>query len=81
MEYSKQVGFDPDGSSVIVDNSKNSHICSEEIIFTEKIEPIISNVVATIGGKRLIPKGIGTFSWSWTYDKVQLQINKFTNVL
>ena len=35
-------------------------------MFTDKIYPIIYNVVATIGGKYLIPKGIGTFIWSWT---------------
>ena len=43
--------FYPYGSSVIVDNSENDNICSEEDMFTYNIEPIISNGVATIGGK------------------------------
>ena len=43
-------------SSVIVDNSENAHIFSEEDMFTDKIEPIISNGVATIGGNDLIQK-------------------------
>ena len=43
-------------SSIIVDISANSHIFSEEDIFTDKIAPIISNGVATIGGKDNIPK-------------------------
>ena len=59
MGSSEQVGFDSDGISVIVDNFDNSHICSEEIFLTDKIDPIISNGVATIGGRCLIPKGIG----------------------
>ena len=53
---SEQVGFESDMSSVIVDNSENAHIFSEEDMFTDKIEPIISNGVATIGGNDLIKK-------------------------
>ena len=34
-------------------------------MFTDKIEPIISNGVATIGVKYIIPKWIDTVSWSW----------------
>ena len=30
LESSEKVGFGSDGSSFIVDNSENSHICSEE---------------------------------------------------
>ena len=41
MELSEQVVFDSNGSSVIVDNSENSHIWSEEDMFTYNIEPII----------------------------------------
>ena len=41
-------------------------------MFTDKIEPIISNGVVTIGGKGLITKLIGTVSWSWTDDERQL---------
>ena len=33
-------------------------------MFTDKIEPIISNEMETIGGKDLIPKCIGIVSWS-----------------
>ena len=46
-------------------------------MFTDKIDPIISNVVATVGGKYLIAKGIGTISWSWTYGEGQIYTNKY----
>ena len=62
MEFSEQVGFYSDGSYVIVDNYSNSHICSEEYMFTDKIEPFISNRLSTIGRKVLIQKGIGAVS-------------------
>ena len=64
VESSEQVGFDFDGSTVIVDNSSNEQNFSEEDMFNDKIEPIIYNVVATIGGKYIIPKRIGTVRWS-----------------
>ena len=48
----------------MVDKSSIAHLCSEEGIFTDNIEPIISNEVETIGGKYLIPKVIGTVIWS-----------------
>ena len=41
-------------------------------MLNDKIEPIISNGVAYIGEKYIIPKGIGIFSWSWTYDEGKL---------
>ena len=50
-------------------------------MFPENIEPIISNGVATIGAKDLIPKGIGRFIWSCTDYEGQLSTNKFNNVL
>ena len=56
----------------MVDNSANAKVCSEEDMFTDRIDPIISNGVATIEGKYLIPKGIGTVIWSWTDDDGQL---------
>ena len=62
VEYSEQVGFDSDGSTFIVDNYSNAHILSEEDMFIDKIDLIISNVLASIGGKYLIPKGIGNLS-------------------
>ena len=46
-------------------------------MFNEKIELIISNRAVTIGGKYLIPKGIGTVSWYWTDDEGQLHTNRF----
>ena len=49
-------------------------------MFTEKIDPIISNGVANIGGKDIIPKGVGKFSWYWTDDEGQLHKNKLNNV-
>ena len=48
---------------------------------TDNIYSIISNGVATIGGKYIIPKGIGTVSWSWSYDEVKYHIKKWNNVL
>ena len=68
VEYSEQVGFDSNGSSVIVDNSDNAQIYSEEDIFTGKLEPILHILVATIYVKVIIKKGIGTVSWYWTDD-------------
>ena len=50
-------------------------------MFTDKIEPIISNGVATIGGKYIIPRMIGKVSWYWNDDEVQLHTNKLNNVL
>ena len=50
-------------------------------MFTEKIEPIISNEVATICGKDLIPKGIGKFSWYCNDDEGKLHTNIFNTVL
>ena len=64
MEYSEYIEFISDGPTVIVYNSANSHICSEEDMFTDKIDPIISNGVVTIGKKDLITKDIGTVRWS-----------------
>ena len=60
MESPEQVVFDYNGSSVIVDNSVNAHIWSEEDMLTENIYPIIYNGVETIGGKYIISKGIDT---------------------
>ena len=40
-ESSEQFIFDSDGSKVIVNNYENAQICSEEDVFTYKIDPII----------------------------------------
>ena len=64
VEYSEQVWFEYDVLKVIFENSANSHIFSEEDILTDKIEPVISNGVATIGGGYTIQKGIVTLSLS-----------------
>ena len=61
LEYSENVGFDSDGSSLIVDNSYNAQICSEKDMFNENVESTISNGVATIGGKDIIIIGIFIF--------------------
>ena len=50
-------------------------------MFTDKIELIISNGVETIGEKDLIPKGIGTVSWSWNDDEGQVHTIKLNNVI
>ena len=49
-------------------------------MFTDKIEPIISNGFATIGGKYLIPKWIGTVTWYWNDDEVQIHTNKLNKI-
>ena len=50
-------------------------------MFTDKLQPIISYGVATMGGKYIIPKGIGTVSWSWNDDEGKLYTNKWNNAL
>ena len=50
-------------------------------MFTDKIEPIISNGVATIGRKDLITKRIGTVIWSSTDDEGKLHTNRSNNIL
>ena len=80
MEYSQQIWFGYDGSRVIVDKYDNAQKWSKEYIFTDKIEPILSNTVATIGKKDTVPKGIGTVSWYWNDDEGQLHKKKPNNV-
>ena len=63
-QYSEQVGFDSAGLIVIVDNSANAHIFSEEEMLTNKIEPVVSNGVATIGRNDIIEEEVGTVIWS-----------------
>ena len=58
MEYSEQIGFDSDSSTVVFDISANAHIFSEEDMITHKIEPIISNGLATIGGTDILARTI-----------------------
>ena len=50
-------------------------------MFTDNIDTIISNGVATICGKDVIPKYIGTVIWSWIDDEGVLHTNKLNNVL
>ena len=50
-------------------------------MFTNKIDPIISNGMETIGGNDIISKGIGTVICSWTDDDGQLHTKKVNNVL
>ena len=69
MKLWKNIGFDSVGSTVIVHNSENAHICLEEEILFYKIKPILSNGMAIIRGKDIITKEIGTVSWSWTGDE------------
>ena len=37
--------------------------------------------MSDISGKDIIPKGIGTVSWSWTDDEGKFNKNKLNNVL
>ena len=50
-------------------------------MFSDKIDPIIYNGVVTIGLKDIIPKVIGTVSWSCNYDERQLHTNKLNNII
>ena len=50
-------------------------------MFTDKIEPIISNEVENKGGKDLIPKGIGTVKWYGTDDEEKLYTKELNNVI
>ena len=50
-------------------------------MFTDKIDPIFSNGVETKVGKDIIPKWIGTVSWSLTDYEGQLHTNKWINVI
>ena len=45
-------------------------------MLTDKIEPIISNGVATIYVNDLFPKGIGTVIWTWTDDEGEIHTKK-----
>ena len=81
VDYSEHIGFDSDGSTVIVDNSENSHICSEEDMFNDNIDTTISNGVETTDGKYLIPKGIFKTSWSWNDNEGQLRTKKLNIVI
>ena len=81
MESSEPVGFDSDGSSFIVEKYSNAHILSEEDMFTDKIEPIISNGMVNIGGKDIITKEIITVRCSCTEDVGQLHTHKLNNVI
>ena len=75
------VGFEFDESPVIVDNSDNGNIWSEEEIFADKIDPIIYNGLGTIGRKYPITKGFETVIWYWTGDEGQIHTNKLKNVI
>ena len=48
---------------------------------TENIEPIIYNGVATMGGKYLVPKEIGTVIWSLTDYEEQLHTKKLNDII
>ena len=50
-------------------------------MFTDKIDLIICISVSSTVRKNLIPKGIGTVIWSWTYDEGQLITKKFNNLI
>ena len=50
-------------------------------MLTDNTETIISNGVATIAVKYIIPKGISTVIWPQTDDYEQLHTNKLNNLL
>ena len=45
-------------------------------MFSDKIDPIMSNGVAKICGKYLHHKGVVAVRWSWTGDEGQIHTNK-----
>ena len=81
LESLEKVGFDSYGSSLIVYNSANAHIFSDEEMFNDKIDPITYNGVANIGGNDIITKGIGKFIWSWNDYEGQLKTKRLYNLL
>ena len=50
-------------------------------MFTDKIEPIMSNGAATICGKYIHPKIIGTIRWYWNDYEGKLSTNKLNNLI
>ena len=80
MEFLEQVVSYSDELTSKVDNYYIAHIFSEECTFTNNIDSIIYNGEATIGGKYMIPKYIGTVWWYWTDDEGQLHTNRLNNV-
>ena len=81
MESSEKIGFDYDGSSLIFDNSENAHMCSEEEMFTDNIDLILSNGESTIVGNDFITKVVVVVSWSCTSDKRKIYTKIFNNVI
>ena len=50
-------------------------------MFADKIEPIISNEVATIYGKEIIPKCVVIVNWYWIYEEGKTNTKKLNDVL
>ena len=50
-------------------------------MFTDKIESVISNILATIYEQDLIPKGSVTVIWSWNDDEIQIHAKKMNDLL
>ena len=59
------LSFDPDSSSLVVDNSANVHVCNKRESFIGKLTPVQGHNVATIGGHGHKPSEISTVKWSW----------------
>ena len=58
------VSFDRDSQTVVCDNSANVHMCRDKTHFVGDIQPCTMHKVATIGGHRHTPTGVGTVRWS-----------------
>ena len=69
-DYYQHVDFDPDGSTVVVDNSANAHIINDKNLFVGDILELDGKTgVATIGGTDHKPSGIGDIKLSWKDDE------------
>ena len=60
--------FDRDADFVVCDNFANVHICNKNDMFVT-FKETTSRMVAAIGGKLNMPKGIDTVEWKWKDDK------------
>ena len=68
-------------STALVDKYDDAHIFLGVDMFTDKIEPLISNWVTTIGGNDLILKGVVTFFCPCYDDEGKLHTKTKDNLL
>ncbi len=78
---SSTINFDSDASLVICDNSANVHVCNNRKMFDNKIRPLQSHAVATIGRSMNESSGIGNVKWRWKDDTGQEHTHIIKNAL